>query len=185
MIKVFLNVVGLYYGEWVEVDENPTVFQVLEAAEAKGACDSGQLTFEPNAAPHENSILFVENDLTAGTRTLSRKTRDGVANSLVSNKIRLTEGIYNQPASDSSSNMISVAWQYYIEKLRSEPPKVTTTYSIDDVIIDAGESNSATEGKKITEGDTVTLRLLCINTTKPWVAGAPGPLPPRKASDAA
>ena len=150
MINVTLNVVGLYYGETVEVNDNPTVLDVLEAAK--------------------------------GTKTSSRKARPGATPRKLKKKVlRLQEGVFNQPASVGVSSLISVAWQYYIEKARTKnPPLVTTTFSIDNVIVNAGLSNNATDGKKIEDGDTVTLRLLCINSSLHPVNEAPDGLPPRK-----
>lgn len=180
MINVTLNVGGLYYGETVEVDDNPTVLDVLKAAEGKET-SSGILTFEVNSS-HPNSIDWVENDLSKLKAPTSRKARPGQKPRKLKNPVlRLQEGIFNQPASNGSSSLVSIAWQYYIEKARTRnPPLVTTTFSIDNVIVDAGESNSATDGKRIEDGDTVTLRLLCINTSLHPANEAPDGLPPRK-----
>ncbi|MEM9410069.1 MAG: hypothetical protein AAGA30_03080 [Planctomycetota bacterium] len=180
MINVTLNVVGLYYGETFEVEDNPTVLDVLNAADGEKT-DSGVLTFATNASnPH--SIDWVENNLSKVKNPRSRKARpDQKPRKLKNPVLRLQEGVFNQPASNGSSSLVSVAWQYYIEKARTKnPPLVTTTFSIDNVIIDAGKSNDATEGKKIEDGDTVTLRLLCINSSKHPIDEAPDGLPPRK-----
>jgi hypothetical protein len=180
MINVTLNVVGLYYGESVEVKDDPSVLDVLSAAAGK-VTDSGILTFDTNDPPFENSIKWVENDLSNSKRKVSRKSRPGKKPKQIKNKVlRLNEGVFNQEASNGSSSLVSVAWQYYIEKARTSPPLVTTTYSIDNVIVDAGVSNNATEGKKIENGDTVTLRLLCINSSMHPDNDAPDGLPPRK-----
>jgi hypothetical protein len=181
MINVTLNVVGLYYGETVEVNDDPTVLDVLEAA--KGVkTSSGVLSYDVNAAPYETSINWIENDITALKAPASRKARPGATPRKLKKKVlRLQEGVFNQPASVGVSSLISVAWQYYIEKARTKnPPLVTTTFSIDNVIVNAGLSNNATDGKKIEDGDTVTLRLLCINSSLHPVNEAPDGLPPRK-----
>ncbi len=180
MINVTLNVVGLYYGETVEVKDDPTVLDVLKAAEGEDTA-SGVLSFDVNSS-NANSIDWVENDLSNVTAPVSRKSRPKKKPRKLKNRVlRLQEGVLNQPASNGSSSLISVAWQYYIEKARTKnPPLVTTTYSIDNVIVDAGESNKVTEGKKIEDGDTVTLRLLCINSSLHPVNEAPDGLPPRK-----
>lgn len=177
LMRVFLNVVGLYYGEWVNVEADPTVLDVLEAAELLGVCGSGRLSYCVNQE-RPTSILWIENDLSTVEEPKSRKYRGGNAKTLNSVPIRLEEGVYNQPSTGGASCFVSVAWQYYIEKLRQTPPKVTTTYSIDDKIVFAGESNAGSDGKKIGEGDTVTLRLLSINTSQPWRPDA-SPLVPR------
>jgi hypothetical protein len=181
MINVTLNVVGLYYGETVEVNDNPTVLDVLEAAKGTKT-SSGVLSFAVNAAPYETSIDWIENDITALKAPASRKARPGETFRKLKKKVlRLQEGVFNQPASVGVSSLISVAWQYYIEKARTKnPPLVTTTFSIDNVIVNAGLSNNATDGKKIEDGDTVTLRLLCINSSLHPVNEAPDGLPPRK-----
>ena len=44
MINVKLNVVGLYYGETFEVKDDPTVLDVLKAADGQ-VTQSGVLTF--------------------------------------------------------------------------------------------------------------------------------------------
>jgi hypothetical protein len=181
MINVTLNVVGLYYGETVEVKDDPTVLDVLAAAKGK-ITPSGILNYSVNAAPHQTSIDWIENDITSLKSPTSRKNRPGKNPRVLKSKVlRMQEGVYNQPASVGVSSLISIAWQYYIEKARlKNPPLVTTTYSIDNVIVDAGVSNSVTDGKKIEDGDTVTLRLLCINTSLHPVNQAPDGLPPRK-----
>jgi hypothetical protein len=181
MINVTLNIVGLYYGETVEVNDDPTVLDVLDAAKGLKT-ESGVLTYSRNAAPNEMSIDWIENDITALKAPTSRKSRKGgVPRKLKKKVLRLQEGVFNQPASVGGSSLISVAWQYYIEKARTKnPPLVTTTFSIDNVIVDAGVSNNATDGKKIEDGDTVTLRLLCINSSLHPVNEAPDGLPPRK-----
>ena len=181
MINVTLNVVGLYYGETFSIEsDNPTVLAVLNAA-AGEATGSGKLSFAMNTS-NPNSIDWIENDLSDLEKPRSRKSRPGQKpRKLKKGVLRLSEGIFNQPASDGSSNLISVAWQYYIEKARiKNPPLVTTTFSIDNVIVDAGESNLESDGKKIEDGDTVTLRLLCINTSLHPRDKAPDGLPPRK-----
>lgn len=180
MINVTLNVVGLYYGETVEVKEDPSVFDVLTAAAGKDTA-SGVLTFEMNAS-NAKSINWIENNLSNVKTPTSRKSRPGQKPRKLKNKfLRLKEGVFNQESSNGSSSLISVAWQYYIEKARTKnPPLVTTTFSIDNVIVDAGDSNNATDGKKIEDGDTVTLRLLCINSSLHPVNEAPDGLPPRK-----
>lgn len=188
MINVTLNVVGLYYGEVVEVKDNPTVFDVLKAAEKLGSTGSGALSFAMNST-NPSSIDWVENDISNVKNPTSRKRRPDPnkpgallpAKKLKNQVLRLQEGVFNQPSSNGSLSLISVAWQYYIENARiKNPPLVTTTYSIDNVIVDAKESNKVTEGKKIEDGDTVTLRLLCINSSLHPVDGAPDGLPPRK-----
>lgn len=180
MINVTLNVVGLYYGETVEVKNDPSVLDVLKAAAGEDT-DSGILTFKMNSS-NTNSIDWVENDLSNVKTPTSRKSRPGKNPRKLKNRVlRLQEGVFNQQASNGSSSLISVAWQYYIEKARTKnPPLVTTTFSIDNVIVDAGDSNNATDGKKIEDGDTVTLRLLCINSSLHPVNEAPDGLPPRK-----
>ncbi|MEM6705287.1 MAG: hypothetical protein AAF690_21380 [Acidobacteriota bacterium] len=180
MINVTLNVVGLYYGQTFEVVDNPTVLDVLNAASGEDT-GSGILSFAMNSS-NPNSIDWVENDLSKVKIPRSRKARPGGKPRKLKNRVlRLQEGVFNQPASNGSLSLISVAWQYYIEKARTKnPPLVTTTFSIDNVIVDAGVSNNATEGKKIEDGDTVTLRLLCINSSLHPVNEAPDGLPPRK-----
>ncbi|MEM0926280.1 MAG: hypothetical protein AAGJ83_09620, partial [Planctomycetota bacterium] len=189
MISVHLNVVGLYYGETIEVDvpnDNPSVIDVLHAAQKVGQTPSGILTYDTNRRPHDDSILWIENDLRGRSNPLeSRKQRPGLPRKALQSKvIRLEEGIYSQPTytDDQEPSVISVAWQYYIEKARKNEPLVTTTYSIDNIIIDAGVSNgsSSSPGKRIEDGDTVTLRLLCINSTSDVESDIPGPLPSRK-----
>lgn len=179
MINVTLNVVGLYYGETFEVKDDPTVLDVLEAAKGQKTA-SGTLAYSRNAK-NANSIDWVENDITEIKNPTSRKSRPGgTARKLKKKVLRLQEGVFNQPATVGGSSLISIAWQYYIEKARTKnPPLVTTTFSIDNTIVDAGLSNSATDGKKIEDGDTVTLRLLCINTSLHPVNDAPDGLPPR------
>lgn len=180
MINVTLNVVGLYYQATVKVPENPTVHDVLQAAEGDPT-SFGTLTFAMNQN-HPNSIWWVENNLTDVKQPRSRKSRPNKEPRKLKNRVlRLEEGVFNQAASNGASSLISVAWQYYIEKARTKnPPLVTTTYSIDNVIVDAGESNSASDGKRIEDGDTVTLRLLCINSSLHPVDEAPDGLPLRK-----
>lgn len=180
MINVTLNVVGLYYGETVEVKDDPSVLDVLRAADGEET-PSGVLTFQMNSK-NPNSIDWVENDLSKLKAPVSRKARPKKKPRKLKNRVlRLQEGVFNQPASNGSSSLISIAWQYYIEKARTKnPPLVTTTFSIDNVIVDAGVSNDATAGKKIEDGDTVTLRLLCINSSLHPVNEAPDGLPPRK-----
>jgi len=180
MINVTLNVVGLYFGETVEVKEDPSVLDVLRAAVGKDT-SSGVLSFEANAS-NPNSIDWIENNLSNIKAPVSRKARAGQKPRRLKNKVlRLSEGVFNQESSNGSSSLVSVAWQYYIEKARTKhPPLVTTTFSIDNVIVYAGVSNDATDGKKIEDGDTVTLRLLCINSSLHPVNEAPDGLPPRK-----
>jgi hypothetical protein len=179
MINVHLNVVGLYYGETFEVKDDPSVLDVLRAANGI-ATNSGTLTFAQNPGK-QSSIFFIENDLSALKNPTSRKKRTGSEKRELKNRVlRLQEGVYNQPAGNNVSSLISVAWQYYIEKARKSEPFVTTTFSIDNIIVDAGDSNNATVGKKIEDGDTVTLRLLCINSSLHPVNAAPDGLPHRK-----
>ena len=144
-----MNVVGLYYGETFEVKEDPSVLDVLKAASGEKT-PSGVLSFAPNQS-NPNLIDWVEVDL-AGIKTpTSRKARLKKKPRKLKNRVlRLQEGVYNQEASSGGSSLISIAWQYYVEKARTKnPPLVTTTFSIDNVIVDAGESNDVTEGKKI------------------------------------
>lgn len=167
-------------GQNSHVKDDPSVLDVLKAANGKQT-PSGTLTFGVNGS-NANSIDWVENDLTGIKSPISRKFRPGGKPRKLKNRVlRLEEGIFNQPASNGASSLISVAWQYYIEKARTKnPPLVTTTFSIDNVIVDAGESNDSTDGKKIEDGDTVTLRLLCINSSLHPRDEAPDGLPPRK-----
>lgn len=180
MINVTLNVVGLYYGETLTVKEDPTVLDVLTEAKDK-ATGSGVLDFHVNK-DQTTSIDWIENDITGVAAPKSRKSRPGKKPRKLKKKVlRLEEGVFNQEATSGQLSLISVAWQYYIEKARlKNPPLVTTTFSIDNVIVDAGVSNATTDGKKIEDGDTVTLRLLAINTSKHPVDEAPDGLPPRR-----
>jgi hypothetical protein len=111
MIKVTFNVVGLYYGEVLDVEsDNPTVLDVLRAAKGK-TTNSGILEFEPNASPHENSILWIENDITGLSNPVSRKWRGDPtkARKLKKKVLRLTEGVFNQTASSKEMSLVSVA----------------------------------------------------------------------------
>lgn len=180
MINVTLNIVGLYYGESLDVNDNPTVLDVLEAAKGRQT-SSGILDYKTNPPPYQTSIDWIENDIRSLDAPTSRKSRPNSAKRLLKKKVlRLGEGVFNQPASVGTSSLISVAWQYYIEKARRSEPLVTTTYSIDNVIVDAGVSNNASAGKRIENGDTITLRLLCINSSLHPDNNAPEGLPPRK-----
>lgn len=130
-------------------------------------------------------IDWVENDLSNLQSPRSRKTWPGQKKrrKLKNTVLRLKEGEYNQIVSSGSLSLISVASQYYIEKARTKnknPQLVTTTFSIDNVIVDARVSNNATDGKRIEDGDTITLRLLCISSSLHPSNEVPDGLPPRR-----
>jgi len=168
VMKVILNIVGAQFDSEIDLTgesfaDNPSVVDVL--TKAKGVTsDSGVRFVDFELAPPIGGQVRRANTIKSVTVEVTSKISSRKTNADGSERGSISPGRYTLAEKLNMENgvMITRAFQYYIEKLRAESPKVTTTYSIDDRIVPALESNSGNGKIKIENGDTVTLRLISV-----------------------
>ncbi|MEM1381485.1 MAG: hypothetical protein AAGH41_12760 [Pseudomonadota bacterium] len=167
-MKVILNIVGAQFGAEIDLTGepfagNPSVVDVLN--KAKGVTsDRGVRFVDFQLAPPVGGQARRENTLKSVTIEVTNTIRSRKKNADGSDRGSIAPGRYTLSEKISPENGVTFtrAFQYYIEKLRAEPPKVTTTYSIDDRIVPALASNAGNGKVAIENGDTVTLRLITV-----------------------
>ena len=144
-MKVFLNIVGGQFGAFIDVGdigpEGPSVLDVLDKAEHDQVEADNGVTFRNFNLNNRGTIGSITLEITR--EIPSRKSRPGDSDQTrpkFSPKTYTLEENFGLTTPQGFAEPL--VFQYYIEKLRAVTPKVTTTYSIDDVIVAAADSKS-------------------------------------------
>ncbi len=163
-MEITIDITGMYYRNTVNIDkENPTVFDVMQAAAGVRAPNGGMMAFttvDKNFMeyPFVNSITVFYDDeslpMTRQTGASSVKTP------------QRPKGVYtfndNNTVSESQIDdgiSYQIAWQYYVSN-----GKTIKNLGVDGArgIVPVKNSNQAPNGIPLADGDTITWRLVAI-----------------------
>jgi hypothetical protein len=190
MVKVFLDIAGLYYSTEVNVPEGATVKDVLDAARGKPNHLGAILDYA-----QEENAASVDARFTVDSITIYHNENSAVSRQDSVNPRKYPRGVYQfkddgtfasglLASTDPNKNFVH-AWQYYVydKNFVDQSRKNGGGYgSVERMIV--GYSVKTNKGYELTEGSTVVWRLVTIlvgPTAQPHVSsgivsGAPGGL---------